>query len=193
MTDPDVPRNLTVTPGGTTGQILDSVVTVNGTNVRRQTDKRNLPLRGSATGGTVTGVKSFLHVTSVVIGQQGGSGPTFSVGTGKQIGLNHRIYNQNTTVKVYTATAAYGALTLQNAPTVVANEQNIENNTVTTGNRAERFVDIQYLLLLRQLGAGTSPRPAGILDYYFSTARPSSIYELHDYYDQYVQYLQFHL
>jgi hypothetical protein len=47
--------------------------------------------------------QSFPFSYSVVIGQQGSAGPTFSVGTGNKLGLNHRLFNQNTTVKVYTA------------------------------------------------------------------------------------------
>lgn len=130
LTDPDVPRNLTVTPGGTTAQILDSVVTVNGTNVEGKPISEIFRFAASASGA-VTGNLAFRTVTSVVIGQQSGSAATFSVGTGNKLGINHRLFNQNTTVKVYTSSAAYGALTLQNVPTVVSNEGNLEQNTVT--------------------------------------------------------------
>ena len=146
LTDPDVPRNLTVTPGGTTAQILDSVVTVNGTNVEGKAISEAFRF-AAATASATTGNKAFRTITSVVIGQQGGSGPTFSVGTGNKLGLNHKIYNQNTTVKVYTATAAYGALTLQNPPTIVSNEDTIENNTVqpaTTPNGSLIFNIFYY-------------------------------------------------
>lgn len=130
ITNPDVPRNLTVTAGGTTAQILDSLITVNGYNIEGKPISEAFRFAAAGTG-TVTGVKAFKTVTSVVIGQQGGSGPTFSVGTGNKLGVNHRLFNQQTTVKVYTQSAAYGAYTLQNAPAVVANEGNVENNTVT--------------------------------------------------------------
>lgn len=130
LTDPDVPRNLTITPGGTTSQILDSLVTVNGMNVEGKAISEQFRF-AAASSSVVTGNKAFLHITSVVIGQQGGSGATFSVGTGNKLGMNHRLFNQNTTVKVYTSTVVRGALTLQGVPTVVSNEQNLENNTVT--------------------------------------------------------------
>lgn len=130
ITNPDVPRNLTVTGGGTTAQILDSVVTVNGYNIEGKPISEAFRFAAS-TGGTVTGVKAFKTVTSVVIGQQSGSGATFAVGTGNKLGANHRLFNQQTTVKVYTQSAAYGAYTLQNAPVIVSSEQNVENNTVT--------------------------------------------------------------
>jgi hypothetical protein len=130
LTDPDVPRNLTVTPGGTTADIRDSLVTVNGTNVEGKPISEAFRF-ANASSSVVTGNLAFRTITSVVIGQQGSSNPTFSVGTGNKLGINHRLFNQNTTVKVYTSSAAYGALTLQNAPTVVANEGNLEQNTVT--------------------------------------------------------------
>lgn len=130
ITNPDVPRNLTVTAGGTTAQILDSLITINGYNIEGKPISETFRFAAAGTG-TVTGVKAFKTVTSVVIGQQGGSAATFSVGTGNKLGINHRLFNQNTTVKVYTQSAAYGAYTLQNAPTVVSNEGPIENNTVT--------------------------------------------------------------
>lgn len=129
FTQPDVPRALSVTPGGTTSLILDSVVTVNGYNIEGKPISEIFRF-ASAASGAVNGVKAFKTVTSVVIGQQGGSAATFSVGTLNVLGLNHRLFRNNTTVKVYTQTAAYGAFTLQNAPVIVSNEQNIENNTI---------------------------------------------------------------
>lgn len=146
LTDPDVPRNLTVTAGGTTADIRDSNITVNGTNIEGKPISEAFKFADQATG-TVTGAKAFRTVTSVVIGQQGSSAPTFSVGTGNKLGVNHRLFNQNTTVKVYTSTAAYGALTLQNAPTIVANEDRLENNTVqpaTTPNSSLIFNIFYY-------------------------------------------------
>lgn len=129
ITQPDVPRALIVTPGGTTAQILDSVVTVNGTNLEGKAISEVFRF-AAATSSATSGVKAFAQVTSVVIGQQSGSAATFAVGTLNVLGLHHRLFKNNTTVKVYTKTAVYGALTLQGVPTVVANEQNIENNTV---------------------------------------------------------------
>lgn len=129
ITQPDVPRALSVTPGGTTAQILDSLVTVFGTNIEGKVISEAFRFAAGASGA-VNGVKAFKSVTSVVIGQQSGSAATFAVGTQNILGVKHRLFKNNTTVKVYTATTIYGALTLQGVPTVVANEQNLENNTV---------------------------------------------------------------
>lgn len=129
ITQPDVPRVLNVTPGGTSANILDSSVTVFGYNVEgKPINEVFHTAQGSTT--VITGTKAFFTITSIVIAQMGGSGATFSVGTTNKLGTNHRLFYQNVTVKVYTATAAYGALTLQNAPTIVASDT-IELNNVT--------------------------------------------------------------
>lgn len=149
ITQPDVPRALSVTPGGTTANVLDSKVTVFGTNVEGKAISEDF--RFAAAASTVTnGVKAFKSVTSVRIdGQAAGGGVTFSVGTQNIIGLNHRLFRNNTTVKVYTktSTADLSQLTLQGVPTVVANEQNVENNTVlpaTIPNGSLIFIILYY-------------------------------------------------
>lgn len=128
ITQPDVPRCLSVTPSGNTVNILDGVVTVFGHNVEGKVISE---VFHTASGSTaiINGSKAFLDVTSIVFGQQGGTDVSFAVGTLSKLGTNHRLFAANTTVKVYTASAAQGALTLQNAPTVVASDT-IELNTV---------------------------------------------------------------
>src|SRR3990167_5118795 len=129
LTDSDVPRALSVTPGGTAADILDSHVTVTGTNVEGKTISEKF---NTASGSTtiINGNLAFWTVTQEVIGQQGGTGATFSVGTRDVLGVNHRLYTSNTTVKVYSRTTPYGTLTLQAAPTVVTSDT-IERNLVT--------------------------------------------------------------
>lgn len=131
ITQPDVPRALSVTPGGTTAQILDSLVTVFGTNVEGKAISEDFRFAAGASA-IVNGVKAFKSVTSVRIGQQSGPGATFSVGTQNIIGINHRLFKNNTTVKVYTktSTADGSPLTLQGVPTVTASETQVELNTV---------------------------------------------------------------
>lgn len=130
ITQPDVPRALSVTPtvNNTGGNPMSVVIT--GTNVEGKTITETfiIPV-GSTT--IVNGVKAFKSVTSVAIPQQT-SGLTITVGTQNKLGIKHRLFNQNTTVKVYSATAVnHNALTLQAAPTVVASEAEIERNTVS--------------------------------------------------------------
>lgn len=128
--NPDVPRAIAVVVGGTASSVEDSSVVVTGTNVEGKTITETFITTGGATG-TINGTKAFKTVTQIFIPAQRGTAATFMVGTLNKLGLNHRLFKNNTTVKVYTSTVAYGALTLQGAPTVVANEDQIELNVVT--------------------------------------------------------------
>lgn len=149
LTNPDVPRVLTVTAGGTSAHIGASTVTITGTNVEGRTITDTFTFAAGSTS-TVTGIRAFKTVVSVSIPAQLGTAGTFVVGTGNALGVNHRLFNQNTTVKVYSATAVgvggYTNLTLQASPTVVANEDSIARNIVTpaTTPNSTTFLIIAY-------------------------------------------------
>lgn len=145
ITAPDVPRALSVTPtGNTTGSPL--TVRINGVNSEGKPFFEDFAVPVNSTT-IVNGVKAFARVTSVVI--PGNSvGLTITVGTRNILGIKHRLFNQNTTVKVYSATTASGgALTLQSQPTVVANEVELERNTVqpAVAPGGTTFLIIAYL------------------------------------------------
>lgn len=146
ITQPDVPRALSVTAGGTTAQVQTGSVVVTGTNVEGKVITESFAF-AQATGATVNGVKAFKSVTSVFIPAQLGTAVTYAVGTQNILGINHRLFRNNTTVKVYSAGTVYGALTLQGVPTVVANEGGIEFNTVTplTAPDGTKFYIICYV------------------------------------------------
>lgn len=143
ITNPDVPRALSVSPtANTTGSPLTVVIT--GTNVEGKPITENFVVPVNSTT-IVNGVKAFKSVSSVAI-PGNTSGLTVTVGTRNILGLKHRLFNQNTTVKVYSASTVYGALTLQGVPTVVSNETDVELNTVqpaTTPN-GSTFLIICY-------------------------------------------------
>lgn len=130
ITQPDVPRALSVTPGGTTSQLLDSAVVITGTNVEGKVITESFQLVPSS-GAVINGTKAFKTVTSVFIPSQGGAAATVAVGTRNALGVFHRLYNNNTTVKVVQATSISATPALQAAPTVVEDEEHIEDNLVT--------------------------------------------------------------
>lgn len=134
ITQPDVPRALSVTVGGTATSVQSCSIVVTGVNVEGKTITETF-ITTIATTGIINGTKAFKRVTSVYVPKQAGSGVTVSVGTLNLLGINHRLYRNNTTVKVYSATAivagGYTGLTLQAAPTVAANGATVELNTVT--------------------------------------------------------------
>lgn len=145
ITNPDVPRVLSVTVGGTAASVQSASIIVTGVNVEGKVITESF-VPTIATTGTINGVKAFKRVTSVFIPKQVGSGVTVAVGTRNILGINHRLFNQNTTVKVYSAGTVYGALTLQAQPTVVANDRDVELNTVSPATTPDgsKFYIIGY-------------------------------------------------
>lgn len=144
ITQPDVPRALSVTPtANTSGSPLTVVIT--GANIEGKTITASFVIPANSTT-IVNGVRAFKRVTSIAI-PGNTTGVTITVGTTNVLGLNHRLFNQNTTVKVYSATAVsvsgYTTFTLQGAPTVVANERDVELNTIvpaTTPNGSTFYI-----------------------------------------------------
>lgn len=145
ITNPDVPRALSVTVGGTASSILDSGVVVTGLNVEGKTITESFQTTANGTG-TINGTKAFATVTSVFIPSQAGSAATIAVGTQNKLGTYHRLWPNNTTVKVYQSTAISSTPTLQGVPTVVANEGVLERNLVTplTAPDGSTFLYICY-------------------------------------------------
>lgn len=147
LSDPDVPRALKVVPGGTTADIQESVVTVNGVNVEGKPISEEFRFAAAASSA-VEGNLAFKRVTSVVIDPELSTAATFSVGTTNKLGINHRLFRSNTTTKVYSSTDVTTRIppTLQNAPTVVANEDQVERNLVTpaTAPDSTTFLTILY-------------------------------------------------
>jgi len=147
FTAPDVPRAVSITTGGTTGDIAAGQVEIHGTNVEGKVIHEQLALTANLSG-TVSGVKAFKTVTSVDYPPMDGAAGTLAVGYLNKLGINHRLPSSTVeaTVKVFSATTIGGALTLQNAPTVVADEADVEQNTVTpaTTPNGTTFLTICY-------------------------------------------------
>ena len=91
ITNPDVPRNLTATTTGTSGDVAAVSVIVTGTDVFDQAITETLPAFTVNTNGTVTGSKAFKTVTSYVVPAMDGTGCNVSIGIGSKLGLIHPI------------------------------------------------------------------------------------------------------
>lgn len=147
ITNPDVPRNLTVTIGGTTADIAAGNVTITGTNVEGKTIIEELALADNQTG-TITGNKAFKTVTSVQFPAADGTAATISVGVGSKLGLNHRLIPGKTSIVVIQDTAIDGTSpALQAAPSASALDGVVvENNTVTPATAADgsTFLTVLY-------------------------------------------------
>ena len=147
FTNPDVPRALKVKPGGTASSIAAGTVEVFGTNVEGKAISEEFVIAGDASTAT-EGTKAFKTVTRVEISPQDGTAGTYSIGYTNKLGLFHRLYSGQTTVKVYSSTAVTTRIppTLQAAPTVVADEVDVEFNLVTPATTPDgtTFLSILY-------------------------------------------------
>lgn len=126
FTDPDVPRSITATAGGTAGDIKAIQVTINGTNAAGETITEDLPAFTVNSAGTVEGSKAFATVTSVVIPAHDGTGATTSIGTGSKLGLRHEL----TTNTVLPGITNFNGTNESTDPTVTVSPTALESNTV---------------------------------------------------------------
>ena len=137
---PDVPRNITITPGGTTADVNTCVIVVNGTNFYGAAISENFSFAAAASTATV-GSKAFKTVSSVVFPascEQGGFAATWSIGVGSKIGLKSCMANagdwfQSEVAGVYESTRA----------TIANSASAVESNTATfngTMNGSSQFI-----------------------------------------------------
>lgn len=125
ITNPDVPRNITATAGGTNTDIKAIQVVVTGTDINDAVLTETLPVFTVDTAGTVVGNKAFKTVTSVAIPAHDGTGATTAIGTGAKLGLPSKL-SVNTVDAAYLATVKEGT-----APTVAVSSTVFASNTVT--------------------------------------------------------------
>ena len=147
ITNPDVPRVLAVTPGGTAADIGNGIITITGTNVEGATITDTFQLVDGDTT-QIVGTKAFRTVTSIAIPATEGNAATFTIDTTNRLGLNHRLFPNNSTVKVVSQTTVGGASTTQNAPTINdADEQYVEKNLITPAVNPDgtTFLTIYYI------------------------------------------------
>lgn len=84
---PDVARNILLTPTGTTANVGAGTAVVSGTNYAGQPISENFTI-SSAQSTATTGAKAFKSITSVAFPATTGSGVTLSIGTGTKLGFN---------------------------------------------------------------------------------------------------------
>ncbi len=123
---PDVPRNLVVTPGGTTGDIEDCVVAVAGTNWAGSSISENFTFLANATGAQ-TGSKAFKAVSSVTFPancESGGFNASWSIGVGEKIGLKRCMANVGDVLFSLISGSKEGT-----GPTMAVNASDMASNT----------------------------------------------------------------
>lgn len=124
ITNPDVPRNVTATPGGTTGNVTAVQVVIAGTDANDQPITETLPAFTAAQATAVTGSKAFKTITSITIPSNGTS-VTTAIGRGSKLGLP-QVLSSDTIVSAYLNGVREGT-----RPTVAFDPVNLCSNTVT--------------------------------------------------------------
>lgn len=140
ITNPPYPRNLTLTIGGTGGDVKAGDLVVTGTNFKDEVISETFTLEADTTTAQ-TGTLAFKTVTSVLIPQQDGTGATFAIGFGTKIGLPFFLDKKTCIMAVHN-----GAIETT-APTMAVDADEIEKNTITLDTALNgKEVDI-YLVL----------------------------------------------
>lgn len=112
LAQPDVPRTIVVTPGGTTADVPAGDVTLTGTNACGEVITEALTFLANATGAQ-TSTKAFKTLTSIAFPVQDGAAATYDVGVGAALGLAHVLYAAaQATVKTLDAAAESGSFSL---------------------------------------------------------------------------------
>lgn len=124
ITNPDVPRNITVTAGGTAEDIKAIKVTVEGTNSNGEKISEEIGPFTVNTAGTKEGAKAFKTVTKIKIPAHDGTGATTAVGYGNVLGLGLKL-SRNTVIATHLNGVREGT-----APTVAVSSSKVESNTI---------------------------------------------------------------
>lgn len=122
LAQPDVPRNITITPGGTTASVKAANIVVTGTNIRDQVITESILMTENGSS-LVSGVKAFKTVDSIVIPAQDGSGATFDIGVGDVLGLDRCMQGDEVIATIFNAVYE------TTRPTVVYDVDEVEKNT----------------------------------------------------------------
>lgn len=153
----DVPRNITVTAGGTATSITASAITITGTNVEGKVITETFTPTVD-TAGLLTGNKAFKTVTAYSIPIQDAAGATYSIGIGSKLGIGMRNI-ASMPIKLLKRTAA-GVESLEDASASAFSSTDVESNTVTTTTTMDGAIGFRvYVLNYKWAANPTNAQP----------------------------------
>jgi hypothetical protein len=121
---PDYARNVTVTPGGTTADVNEGNIVVDGVDIWGNVIQDLIAIAENAST-IVTGVKAFARITKVTFPIQDGAGATYTIGTGPALGLG-RCFVKPCVLQSKAGTTIEGT-----APTLAVDADEVSKNTIT--------------------------------------------------------------
>lgn len=141
VAQPDVARNLVITPGGTTNDIAACTIRVRGANIHGVASLEDFVFTANQSSA-VTGTNAFLTVTSVVFPagcEDSAYGATWSIGYGEKLGLKrcadsagHFLFSTLNGAKEGTA------------PTMAVDNNEVEKNTVDFNGAMNGSNDFEF-------------------------------------------------
>lgn len=141
ISNPDVPRNITATAGGTATDIKAIQVIIEGTNYNDEPITETLPAFTVDTAGTVQGNKAFKTVTKITLPAHDGTGATTAIGFGEKLGLPYKLPH-NTVLAAYLNNAKEVT-----APTVTTSATALESNTMDLNSALNGTTVDAYLIV----------------------------------------------
>lgn len=138
---PDFPRNVTLTPTGTTSNVAAGTAVVSGLSIFGKAISENFAITSTQSTAT-TGSKAFKSVSSVVFPQASGSSVTLSIGVGSKMGLRRCLDQAG-----FMNFDVYGGVYAATRGTVAVDSTHIESNTYTPNSAADgaHNLDIFYI------------------------------------------------
>lgn len=141
ITKPAVPRNITATSGGTSGDIGAVQVTVTGTNYKGEAISETLPVFTANSATTVSGAKAFKTVTSISIPAHDGLGATTAIGWGDIFGLPYLLEaDEQVIAKLFDKATDAG--------TITPDADEIEKNVFAVAGTPNGAKDIDLYILV---------------------------------------------
>lgn len=144
LTQPDVARNLVITPGGTTNDVGSCSILVTGKDYLNNTITENFAFAANASSAT-TGNKAFKSITSIYFPancEDTPFGATWSVGWGEKIGVK-RCMNKAGHILFSTLNGAKEAT----APTMAADASTVSLNTADFNGTMNGTNDFELLFI----------------------------------------------
>lgn len=126
IAQPDVPRNLVITPGSTTADVGTCVIVVTGTNFHNDAITENFTFAANDSAAQ-TGAKAFKTISSVAYPancEDSPFGATWSMGYGEKLGLKRCL-----DVAGYSVFSTVAGAYESTRATIVADTNEIEKNT----------------------------------------------------------------
>lgn len=138
---PDVPRNITVTPTGTTGDVESCVITISGTNYYDHaiTDTVTFAADASTVQATTKAFKSVTSVAWPASCESGGFGATWIIGVGEVFGLSHCLASKGDV-----AWASLGGTYEGTRPTCLSDSTHVESNTCDINGSPDGTKNVEF-------------------------------------------------